>query len=178
MPTTPPGNKQIGDLTVIAVHGALTNDRTVTGKLLEGLVIVKDSTNTNVGLPPKNIFLGDITPVAVAGAKFNAQTINAKLLQALVVVKYAPPNSMQAKLLQSLVVVQQDSIATPNKPANLMIGDLGAIAVVGNNSTDQTVSCKMLQVLVVVKEFHPRKEVTTFNIEYAADAHFNVELNQ
>ena len=166
MPTVQAGNKQIGDFTAIAVTGALNNSQTITGKLLEGFAVVKDSSNTNAGLPPNNLFLGDVTTVAVTGSKLNAQTITAKLLQGLTVIKYAPPSSMQAKLLQGLAIVQQDAIPQPVKPANLLIGDFELVAVTGAKPNQQSLTCSLLQALAVVKQFEPRNELVTFNIEF------------
>lgn len=165
MATVPPGNKQIGDYTLINVYGLNNNFSYSKNYLNNGFIVAQDPGPFQVK-PIKNLLIGDYTINVVYSSVENSNLVKFSLLQGLVVVKQLPTTVYKNYLTQNLIVVGRPTVelppVTPTK--NVGIGDSSINIVYEMNKYVSRVKSHIVQGFVVVKEIKKRKETTTFNV--------------
>lgn len=180
MATVPVGNKQVGEYAVISTVGSV-NDRTNVNNLL-GTAVVADPT---VVIPAiKNKFIGEYTNIVTVGVSSNGLAVANLAGFAIVqnpaeLALYNPPYSFKLKipdLFSSVVVADNAQVLEIPALKNKQIADYTGIVTYANEQDAATIH--HIAAYVIVKEFHPRKELTTFNIEYAEDAQLNLTTTQ
>lgn len=167
MPTVPVGNKQIGEFTGVVTVS--TPNTTIHDSLLQGSAVVQ---TTTIPTPSsvENKQIGEFTGVVTVSTP--NPVVHTSVIQGLAVVVYAPPSSIKTSILQGIAVVKDTvAINTQVDVENKQIGEFSSIVTV--STPNDTISCSIIQGLAVVQEYQPRKELTIFNIDYAADAKFN-----
>lgn len=91
----------------------------------------------------------------------------------------APPPIYSNNGILTTTVVKDSQNAQALTPfKSIMIGDHSATVVAYPRDSIISAMCQDVEVLAVVQPYVIRKELTVFNIEYAADAQFNLEPNQ
>ena len=168
MGTVPTGNKQLGKISVAAVTSTSSNIQVET-MVGAGILLAP---NPPPIVPIKNVGLG---AVRVAAITTNITALHSESVVGLAVLQYLPPKSLAAETVTGLGVLRDATVQdTSTTPKNLMLGKVGAAAVISSN---QQIDVETLMAFAIVREFHPRKEHTTINIEYGADAEFNTGGN-
>ena len=163
MVIVPPGNKQIGDYSTVAVLS--TEHKVLNISQLEGIAVVANTASVPVQ-PVKNILIGEQATVAILSAN---NAISCLQFEGIAVVQYAPPTKLITRQMEGIAVVSSNT-TPPNSPVeNLFIGEFSTTAVMSLETNMAAVSCLQLEGIAVVQKFIPRKELTTFNIEYAAE---------
>ena len=173
MPTVPPGNKQIGELTTVVTYG---ENQSIANHTLEGnAVVLKPNPTTPINVQNKQI--GELTTVVTYG---ETSSIAAHVLSGFAVVHYYIPPPPDYYTLENYVtegnVVVFDNL---EHPYNIIPTEPVQITGISSIATIHSASHVINHVLsgfAVVQEFVPRKELTVFNIEYTADAEFNTVL--
>lgn len=168
MPTVPPGNKNIGELSSVSVVGTVKTSLVKALQLQQG-VLVAPTTPPSVSAPA-NKLLGELTSVLTIGAK--NKTILVRQVQGAAVVFYSPPTTITNYQLQGGAVVDPVTKPATAPTDNKFVGELTTIGVFG--LVNQRLSIMQVQGAAVVQQYQPRKELTTFNVDYAADAKFNL----
>lgn len=165
MPTVPPGNKQIGEEATIVV-ASLTAVKSINSHNLTGFSTVKQ-TDAPTPTGVKNKLIGELATVTVAKAANKG--VSCQSLAGYAAVFYSPPTKLKIQEVAGYAAVKD--VATTfiaSAPQNKFIGELSTVAVYSLDP-NQLLTCSNLTGYAVVKEFHPRKELTIFNIEYAAE---------
>lgn len=172
MPTVPVGNKQLGELSSVAVIASKNSDGALRSLNLATYAVVQSNAPTQP-VVVKNKFLGELSTVA-AVKNNGASSVTAAVISMYAVVKLAPPTSITATNFTGLALIKSDVTQEIAAPQTKFINEFSTIAAI-TMSYSETASlvASTLSMYAVVKYVKPRKELTIFNIEYAADAEFN-----
>lgn len=173
MATYPVGNKQLGELASVAVVANKGDSTAIANSIAAYSVVKSDTPPTPVGV--KNKFIGELGTIATVKMDPTANSsVALNSIVMLTVVKLAPPTSISTQSLGSYAVVFDSQPHQIAPPSNKFIGEFTTVAAVSMKYSSSLLLALSLQMLVVVKYHKPRKELITFNVEYAADAEFNI----
>lgn len=178
MPTVPVGNKQLGELSSVAVVASKTDTGVLRALEVATYAVALSNTPAQpVGV--KNKFIGELSSIITTKMKNSGTSINAVTLSMYAVVKLAPPTALVATEIASYALIKSDIVTPAVLPQSKFINEFTTVAAVTvKDPTIVNLQAINLAMYAVVKYIKPRKELITLNIEYTADAHLNVELNQ
>ena len=169
----PPGNKQIGQVSVSAVSTEQSVMETAAN--LASFVVLKNST---AYVPPdirvKNLMIGQAALTTISSVAFGNKTLTASSMVMLVALRYSAPVTLTG--VNALTLLALKDAGAPNRTVplnNVGVGNLAVSAV--TTTTAPSVTMQNTIVLVAVRRFNPRHEHITMNIEYAANAKLNTE---
>ena len=178
MSVVPPGNKQLGEFSVITTYSAASGVTQSNSKVVQGqLLVVQD--NAPAPSPVHNLQLGESSTVLTYGAVDSVTNISTGVIQGLAVFKLEPQTIYKDYIIQGTLTVVDSEANTvePSAIKPLQFGEQSTIITYGATPDLISLSCNQLEAFAVVQEFVPRNELTIFNIEYAADAEFNQSTN-
>ena len=177
MATVPPGNKQLGAFTNIVVTGIKQDVPTLYTKLYgEALnAVAYNSNNVITSVRIANVLLGAFTSIIttkVVGDKTFTRLQTASLFA---VVGNNPPNVSKSWFNSLNALVKSTDAQPPLSPfLNKMIGAFSTTVVTKRNPETTQTSLNGASLFVVVKLIKHKKDLVTFNVEYAANAEFNI----
>ncbi len=164
MATVPVGNKSVGEVAVIATYSI----KNISIKLNQLASYALVSNNVG-GLLPNNTnnkMIMETSVIATTGSTPKAN-VRVNQLSSYAVIFYDPPTGLSAAQLDAKVVVLD---TTSNLVASPLLNKfVGEVSVLATTAIKDSVNINQLCGYVVVKQTHPRKELTVFNIEYAAE---------
>ena len=175
----PPGNKQIGQVMVASTYSVAANSCAVTLHNFSMVAVVDDPTRLYTVQPAKNLQIGTVDLQLVSGVAANVAALNLHQFNMIAVVRYDPPTSID--LSQFTITPVVTDLAQSARPVaalkNLGVGNVAIVTTTKMPPDLVQMAIEQFVVIAVVREFHPRKEHTTINIEYGADAEFNTGGN-
>ena len=167
MAVVPPGNKQLGEHVAIAIATPTQDKVSATNYSISTTAVVRNITNASEPMPVNWIQLGEFTTVGIATP--DKQVINLNAVSVLAVVSLAQP-TVYRNMTAFTTALVKDPIDVPLTPFSpILLGDHSAVAVAVPDESKISAECLTISVLAVVKPYYPRKELTIFNIEYAAE---------
>lgn len=169
MPTVPVGNKQLGELSSVAVVASKSSAGTLHALDVAAYAVALSNTPTQpVGV--KNKFVGELSSIVTTKMKSSGASINAATLAMYAVVKLSPPTAIVATEIASYALIKSDVVPPITTPQSKFINEFTTIAAIAvKDPTAINLQAANLAMYAVVKYTKPRKELTTFNIEYAAE---------
>ena len=174
----PPGNKQVGQISVAVSYCAAVDTKYVVSYGAVPTAIVTNTTASAV--PPtaiKNNFVGSVSLTLVSRAATGRNILQCNQLMAVAILRYAPPTSTY---LQQLAVVGfvtniPSSSLPPTPPKNIMAGQVAVAIASAVDPLLAIINVEQIIAVAIVHKFQPRNEHVTMNIEYAANAKLNTE---
>ena len=176
MAIVPPGNKQIGEFATIAVATPADNTTGLINWGVNNIALTYNQAVTTVPSKVNWVQLFEFATIAVATPIATQLTCYGGLATA--VVQYLQETVYYNNVIATTALVDSGEELQLSPLLNTMIGEFSTVAVAELNPDILQASCSSVQAFVLVQPYIPRKELTTFNIEYAEDAQFNIKTNQ
>ena len=161
MAIVPPGNKQFGEYTGIAVISSFGASLMYTGGEVHATMY--DQSTTAAPIPPSNIMLGEYTCIGVIGGTSPAISLTG--MESHVIVTDATP--AEAKYLGSeLHAVLEDPLMTaePVPVLNVQLGEYTGVVTIGARQT--SMSLLGMDLHAIVQLTTPRLETVIMNLVY------------
>ena len=174
----PPGNKQVGQVALAVAHTSTAI--TATSYNITPLALLTDTTAAAVlPLAAKNVMVGSASLTLAHSMQADARTVTCYGEVVLAILRYNPPTSvtLQQQVTLAVVTNNDDAVAPLVALSNVMVGQTAVVVSTQQQYDSANCTCSQMLVLAIVREFHPRKEHTTMNIEYGATAEFNLGGN-
>ena len=162
MAVVPPGNKQVGEYSAIAVLQLAASRASFKAYDLTGYAVVRDQGTAWVTKPPNSCMVGEYTAVAVVKAATGKRMLRTYDIAGYAVVQYIPPTSLKAYDLAGYAIVKDAVVYTTTPTKSVMIGKHSLVAVV--NTPKRVLRAYDVVGYAIVKYVTPRKENTVISI--------------